>query len=143
MHSQKLSSLQCRRTRLCATRPPWTPCPPVQQQRTMCQWAAGLLARPSQWWSTWNKVTTPSALTDKTLVFLLPTEPSVSLSSSAGDRAAGCLPGSGVPTSPEDHHPPGEGLRAAALCGQVSHKSKSNPGLIDLKIQHIYTVGLV
>lgn len=56
MPSLQLPSLQCRRTRLCATRPPSTPCPPAQRRRTTCPWVAGLLARPSRWWSTWNKV---------------------------------------------------------------------------------------
>lgn len=108
----------------------------------MCLWVAGPLARPSQWWSTWNKVTTPPTLTNKTLVSLVPSDPSVSLSCSAGHRAAGCLPGSGVPAPPEDHHPPGEGLWAAALCGQVSHHSKSCLSLIGLKINAYIGVGL-
>lgn len=60
----------------------------------------------------------------------------MSLSCSAGHRAAGCLPGFGVPAPPEDHHSSGEGLRAAALRGQVRHTSVE----IDLKVyfMHIF-----
>lgn len=45
----------------------------------------------------------------------------VSVCGSAGYRAAGCLPGSGVPASSEDHRSSGEGLRAAALGGPVKN----------------------